>query len=410
MNILFATIAFPENMEQRNIYTDLMEELRDRGHSVHVITSSERRFGKETRLEEEKGIEVLRVQTFNLKGTKNPIEKGIGTLIIDRQFRKAIVKFWPLKTFGMVLYSTPPITLDGVVRYIKKRDRAKSYLLLKDIFPQNAVDIGLIKKGSILHKYFSTREKKLYMLSDYIGCMSQANVDYLKDKASYIPDERIEVCPNSIRPKELFLSEKNKKAIRARYNIPGDAVAFIYGGNLGKPQGIRFLEKALDANKNRGNAYFLIVGSGTEYERLRKTVDQLEAGNIALYPSLPKKDYDFLLQACDVGLIFLDPNFTIPNFPSRLLAYMEGSKPVIAATDTSTDIGKVITEGGFGFWCESGDLDTFNFHIDTLCKSRKLRQEMGLKARQYLLEHYTVSKAADIILKHFFEGESNVQG
>lgn len=409
MNILFPTIAFPESIEDRTIYTDLMEELRDRGHDIHVVATSERRFGKDTYIREERGIKVLRIKTLNLRGTKNPIEKGLGTLFVDLQFRKAINKYWPETKFDLVLYPTPPITLDGVVRYIKNRDQAKSYLLLKDIFPQNAVDIGLITKGSLLHKYFATREKKLYMLSDHIGCMSQANVDYLKDKAPYIPKERIEVCPNSIRPKEMFLSEKDKAAVRARYNIPGDAVVFVYGGNLGKPQGINFLQVILEANANRSDAFFLVVGFGTEYDGLSTSINRLQAKNIALFPRLPKNEYDNLLKTCDVGMIFLDPRFTIPNFPSRLLAYMEGRKPVIAATDKTTDIGKVITEGGFGFWCVSGDQDSFNRYLDILVGDAKLRSEMGESARRFLMGNYTVSKAADIILKHFTEGEQNVQ-
>lgn len=404
MNILFATIAFPENIEHRNIYTDLMEELRDQGHNVHVVTACERRNGKKTYLKEEKGIEMLRVQTWNLKKTQNPIEKGFATLRVGKQFRKAIEDHWRGKTFDIVLYSTPPITLDGVVRYIKGRDKARSYLLLKDIFPQNAVDIGLLKKGGLLHRYFSLREKKLYETSDHIGCMSQANVEYLRKNHPYIPENKIEVCPNSIRPKKTTYSFEEQQRIRERYHVPKDAVVFIYGGNLGKPQGIRFLEQVLEANSNHKRAFFLIVGSGTEYERLDRTIKILKAHNMALFPYMPRNEFDLLLGSSNVGMIFLDPRFTIPNFPSRLLAYMEHSLPILAATDKNTDLGKVITEGEFGFWCQNGDLDRFNSYIDRLCEDEGLRSSMGEKAHQYLLERYTVSKSAATILNHFSKG------
>ena len=59
-----------------------------------------------------------------------------------------------------------------------------------------------------------------------------------------------------------------------------------------------------------------------------------------------------LANSCDVGLIFLDKRFTIPNFPSRLLSYMQASMPVLAATDVNTDIGKVIEEGESDIGCE----------------------------------------------------------
>ena len=75
--------------------------------------------------------------------------------------------------------------------------------------------------------------------------------------------------------------------------------------------------------------------------------------NMRLMKRLPKNDFDRMIAACDVGMIFLDHQFTIPNFPSRLLAYMQAGLPVLACTDTNSDIGKVITEGYFGWWCVS---------------------------------------------------------
>lgn len=400
MRILFATIAFPESLEQRNIYTDLMEELRDRGHEVYVIASSERRRAKKTGIVEEKGIHVLRVRTLNLQKC-HLVEKGLATLLVERQYRKAIEEFWGRIRFDLVLYSTPPITLDGVVRYVKARDGAKSYLLLKDIFPQNAVDIGMMKAGGILHRYFRSREKRLYALSDYIGCMSQANVEYLEKNNPWLVKGKAEVCSNSVRPLFTTPSAEEKAAVRGKYGIPQDSVLFVYGGNLGKPQGVGFIERVLEANRERRGVFFLVVGSGTEYDRLEQAITSRGLGNARIYPNLPKADYDRLLAASDVGLIFLDSRFTIPNFPSRLLGYMEQGKPVLAATDRNTDLGKVIVGGEFGFWCESGDLQAFNECLDSLAENASLREKMGNSARRYLLDHYTVGKACDTILGHF---------
>ena len=62
---------------------------------------------------------------------------------------KALKKYFPDVRFDLVLYSRTPITLVGVVEYIKKRDHAKTFLLLKDIFPQNAVDLGMLQKDGL---------------------------------------------------------------------------------------------------------------------------------------------------------------------------------------------------------------------------------------------------------------------
>ena len=118
------------------------------------------------------------------------------------------------------------------------------------------------------------------------------------------------------------------------------------------------------------------------------------------FDSCRREEYDALLESADVGLIFLDRRFTIPNFPSRLTSYMESSLPVLAATDVNTDLKDVLQESQCGFWVESGDLKGFLDHARRLALNAKLRMQMGARGRAYLEEHYDVTKAVDIILKH----------
>src|SRR5699024_4388854 len=99
------------------------------------------------------GISILYIRTLNIKKT-NVIEKGLGTLLIEYQFLSAVKKYLKNNKFDLVLYTTPPITFSNVIEYVKRRDRAYSYLLLKDIFPQNAVDMKMLKKSSLLYRLF----------------------------------------------------------------------------------------------------------------------------------------------------------------------------------------------------------------------------------------------------------------
>lgn len=402
MNTLFLTIAYPEREGDRNIYTDLMQEFSARGDKVYVICQRERRHGKPTEFKNENGVNVLRVRTGNIKRTSNIIEKGLATLLIDWQFIAAINKYLNNVKFDLVLYSTPPITFERVVKYIKARDKCKSYLLLKDIFPQNAVDIGLMKKGGLIWRYFRAKEKRLYEVSDHIGCMSRANVEYLLRHNPDLDPAKVEECPNSIKPRPLsIVDEARRLEIRKRWGIPQDAVVFVYGGNLGLPQGIDFLLTVLDSIQNRYDIFFLIVGSGTEYGRIKAHLETGDHSNTRLISFLPKDDYDQLLDACDVGMIFLDARFTIPNFPSRLTGYMESALPVLAATDENTDIKDVLKEANCGLWVKSGDLAAFMEAVNTLAADPSLRRGMGLNGRCYLEKYFTVSRGYDIITSHF---------
>lgn len=149
---------------------------------MQVVFPRERRQGKPSESFEADGAKFLGVRTLNLTKT-NVVEKGVDQVRVESQFKQAIRKFWDDVHFDLILYSTPPITLMGTVKYLKENNpQAKSYLLLKDIFPQNAVDPGMISTAGpkgILYRFFRNKEKALYKVSDFIGCMSPANVAFV---------------------------------------------------------------------------------------------------------------------------------------------------------------------------------------------------------------------------------------
>ncbi|WP_336866201.1 glycosyltransferase family 4 protein [Peribacillus frigoritolerans] len=401
MNVLFLTLLDFTSIDESGIYTDLMREFVKKNHNVFIISPTEKRKQKTTSLIDKGNYKILKLQIGNIQKT-NMIEKGISTLTLESNFLRGIKNYFSEVKFDLVIYSTPPITLQKAVEYVKMRDDAKAYLLLKDIFPQNAVDLGMIKKKGIigvLYSYFRYKEKKLYEISDYIGCMSQANVDFLLKCNPEISTNIVEVCPNSIEPLRIKKDEKEIREIKNRYNIPLDKTVFIYGGNLGKPQGIDFLIDCLKANKANEKVHFVIAGSGTEFQKLKTFFNYEQPDNAQMFEQLPKGDYEILANSCDVGLIFLDKRFTIPNFPSRLLSYMQASMPVLAATDVNTDIGEVVEQGEFGFWCESSNVEQFNKRVQQLCDN-KLRIQMGVNARRYLEDNYTAKHSYEIIMNH----------
>lgn len=405
MKILFLTLARIDIDSQRGIFTDLIHKFSNEGHEVYIITPLERRYEGKTSQSRYGNIVVLRIKTLNMQKT-SIFEKGLSTLLLDKQFFFSIKKRFSDIKFDLVLYSTPPITFTRIVKYIKEQKGARSYLLLKDIFPQNAVDLGMIRRGGMIHRYFRKQEKALYFISDYIGCMSPENVNYIQNHNPQVPQDIIEVNPNSIKPDTKRLTIEQRSEIRKKYQIPVEAIVLIYGGNLGKPQGIQFLLKVLSSLQMYPKLFFVIAGSGTEYPVIKSWFQDRHPKNGLLLSKVPRLDYDLLLQSSDVGMIFLDHRFTIPNFPSRLLSYLEYSLPVICATDRSTDLGNIIEENQFGYWSESDDLETTMANIRRLEESQSLRRNMGKNGYDYLIANHTVSKSYETIIKHFYSDDS----
>lgn len=406
MNILFMSLANYQTIYFHGLYSDLLCQFTSHGEKVYVLSPFEQKFAEQERIIKEKGATIVKFKIWNMQKT-NIIEKGISMLTIDRIFIRAIKKFFYDVKFDLILYPTPPITLLRAVEYVKKRDKAKTYLLLKDIFPQNAVDIGILSttglKG-VLYKYFRKQEKKLYLVSDAIGCMSQANVEYVIKHNPEVDLKRIEICPNAIDPIDISCTQEERIELRTKYGIPLNKTVFVYGGNLGKPQGISFIIECLRKCQSIENAYFLIVGNGTEYGKLEKYIYEEKPKNVMLMKYLPKEEYDRMIGSCDVGLIFLDHRFTIPNFPSRLLSYMSAKLPILACTDPNTDVGKVIVNGGFGWWCESDNAEHFRNNILIILRLEITKYlNMVANSFNYLNEYYTSVNAYKIIMSKLEE-------
>ncbi|MBN7774067.1 glycosyltransferase family 4 protein [Clostridium aminobutyricum] len=398
MNILFLMIISPQIEANPNLYTELMEEFRDEGHEVYVAAIDEKKNGRQTRISMEKGIRILHIRTGNLFNV-NPIEKGLTTLSLGGLFRKGLREYYSQVKFDLVMMPTPPITFAPAMDYIKKRDGAKAYLILRDIFPQNAKDLNLMN-NELLFQFFRTKEKAMYKVSDFIGCMSQGNIDYVLRHNPEVDKSKLELLPNWSK----FSPEEDKTDLKidykAKYGIEGKFVC-IFGGNIGWPQELEFLLELVMAVKERKEIVFLIVGKGIMKPKIEKIIQTENLTNVYLRDYLPKEDYDGLVAQCDVGLINLDRRFTIPNIPSKTTGYFKAGIPILASIDANTDYGKILDEAKAGLWSVTGDLETYKKNLLYFMEHPEETKQMGRNGKNYLKEYLSVTKAYNTIMRHF---------
>ncbi|WML55187.1 glycosyltransferase family 4 protein [Neobacillus sp. PS3-12] len=397
MNVLYIATSFPEPDRGGTIYTDLAEALHEAGHRITVAVSEQARNKKNTEIKKERGFDVLRIVTGNYYDV-GFIEKGITTLKIPILMKKGIKEYLGNRKFDFVLFESPPVTNAGLVVWAKNQFNCPSYLMLKDIFPQNAVDLGIIKENSILHRYFAAKEKRLLQTADFIGCMSLANKKYVLEHNVWINPEKVEIFPNTKKlTNKINLDEF---PMREKYGIPEKSCVFLFGGNMGKPQYIDFLCEVVKGCKNEEDMFFLFIGRGTDRYKLEQAIKEYGINNALLIENLPRNEYEQITSECDVGLILLDPRFTMPNYPSRILSYMEYAKPVLAATDKVTDIKGLIEEANCGEWVWSGDIKSFIDKAKEMGKSERL-SVMGANGRRYLEDNFKLKHSVKILEKHF---------
>lgn len=385
MNILYLS-AVPFKIDKNpSIYTDLIQELTNFGDKITVVSIDNSLKPFQIKKVTQKNIDLICIGSFKLYNV-SIFRKGLAILSLPFFMKKGLKKL-DISKFDLILYETPPITWAGIVSQLKKKNNTKSFLMLKDIFPQNAVDIGLIKKESFIFKYFKKKEKLLYEVSDCIGCMSKGNMDYVLKNNFEILKEKVCYFPNT-----------KKDTGSGKINFNKEKLQFIYGGNMGLPQGVLSIVSAISYFKNDEDIEFIFVGKGTEWNKISEYFRDQK--NVKVLESLPREEYESLLSSCDAGFIFLDSRFTIPNYPSRTLAYLEKGIPIIAATDKNTDIKDLIVNNKVGLWSCSDDINSLIENIKVMKENKEKRRVFSKNARELFLKEFQVEKSVNLLHKY----------
>ena len=240
------------------------------------------------------------------------------------------------------------------------------------------------------------------MLSIYdrILCMSEGNIEYIKENYLYLRQNIIKLLRNwaVIKPKIIV----DKKSIREKYGYEEKEFIAIFGGNMGKPQkleNILFLAEKVLENKD---IKFLFIGSGTEKDRLEKYSESKGLRNVKFINQIPRVDYEKLTAACDIGIVSLDERFTVPNFPSKTTDYFKLSLPILASLDGCAvkDYGNFLqNEVKGGLYSQAGNTQELYEKFMLLYENKELRKKLGDNGRKFYEENLGVDKAYKLIMK-----------
>ncbi|EFH5778996.1 glycosyltransferase [Escherichia coli] len=350
------------------------------GHRVTVITPY---YGRGNRLKKNH-LDGVEVWYF-----KNPRIKDVGK--IKRAFAETVlslnawiaIKHEPeIKNFDAVIYYSPSIFFGPLVRKIKEKSKCYAYQILRDMFPQWSVDAGLIRAGSLIEKYFRFFEKINYSQADYIGLMSQKNVELFNSKYNFCATG---VLHNWARFECISYEPKYKKCLGLN-----DKVIFLYGGNIGHAQDMGNLLRLVRNMLPYDKAHFLFVGQGDEVELVNSLVKQWKLENLTYLPPLTQSEFKVLLSEVDVGLFSLAKNHTAHNFPGKILGYMVNSIPILGSVNDGNDLMPLINDANAGMVYVNGDDEHLFQAALTLLNDKSIRNNMGKCALALLRKEFDV--------------------
>lgn len=288
------------------------------------------------------GIEIYRVSCFATKDVgylRRTLSEFLMPYIMKRKLRKS--DLFNIKVEGLVWYS-PSIFFGPLVKALKKKHRCKTYLILRDIFPEWAADLGIMKRG-LAYRFFKIVERYQYSIADKIGVQTPANLGYFKKNLKYQENE-IEVLHNWLTPMPLdYCSIKIENTPLAGRKI------FVYAGNMGKAQDmLPFFEVMVSLDKSRDDIGFLFVGRGSEVEVFRKKIDKHNLENVLIYDEINNSEIAGLYDQCNYGMVFLDLRHTTHNIPGKFISYMHFRLPTLACVNKGNDLYDLINSRSLG--------------------------------------------------------------
>ena len=380
-------------MSSAILIDDLAVEFHRLGHEPVVVAPDENIL-QDYQVSCEKGIKVLRVRTGKIKSATKFI-RAFNEIRLSRVIWKKGKQFFDENPCDLIIYYSPSIFFSSLVKRLKKKFSCPSYLILGDIFPQWAVETGVLRKG-LIYRYFKYKERQNYEAADIIRVQSPANLLYFKENG-LDKKHHLEVLYNWASVTEEHVPPTT---YRIRLGLQNKTV-FFYGGNIGVAQDVDNIIRLADNLRNEPTAYFLVVGGGSEVNRLKAIIELKGLTNIAIHDPVNHQEYLSMLSEFDVGLISLDRRLRSQNFPGKMMSYMYHAKPILASINPGNDLKEMLENKKAGLVCINGEDEIFESHARRLLSDENLRRQLGINARALLDDLFSVSKAARQILGHF---------
>lgn len=374
---------------------ELASEFIKQGHTVIIIAP-----GKPNQAERLNKFFIDNITYWKFKSGKlrgqGKIKRAINETLLSFNAWLAIRREIENEPFDGVIYYSPSTFFGPLVKKIKAKNSCKSYLILRDMFPQWAVDEGLIRKGSLIEKYFRYFENINYNASDYIGLMSPKNLTLFTDK--YQDKFKTHVLYNWADINASF-SRNDNIDLRKTYGLQGKVI-FFYGGNIGHAQDMGNLLRLAYSMKEDINAHFLFLGQGDEVTLVKETIESQNLTNTTLLPSVSQAKYKEILSQVDIGLFSLSASHKTHNFPGKLLGYMVESLPILGSINEGNDLSEVITDVNAGYIFVNGQDAEFCNAAKALVADKNLRKQIGDNANRLLASQFSVKSAVKTILSH----------
>lgn len=369
---------------------DLSLEFVAHGHEPTVFVASPEQ-AQPAQVEMWQGVRVVRLKTPRTKDV-GYARRTLGEFLMPYAMLRNL-KACGLDTErwdGVVWYS-PTIFLGPIASALKQRSGCRGYLIVRDIFPEWTVDMGLMGRG-LPYRFFKFIERGQYAAADVIGAQTPANLPYFRPWEQERAGRRVDLLHNWLAP---------ARDVGCSIQVSNSPVAgrkvFVYAGNMGIAQGMGVLLDLAAALHPRRDIGFLFVGRGSDAQRLRQDAVNRGLDNVCFYDEIDPSEIAGLYAQCHIGLVALDPRHKTHNIPGKFLSYMQSGLPVLASINPGNDLAELIAAERVGLACTETSVATLQSLAVELVDG--LDKGYGTRCRQLAAKLFSPATAVQQIVQ-----------
>jgi glycosyltransferase involved in cell wall biosynthesis len=393
--LILVDCYYPSPRSSAKLVHDLGVELHRRGNQVFVLTPSEL-VSPSFAISIEDNLVIGRAKAGKLKSAYRVV-RALQEMQLSRNLWRRAKDFLCENRCDLILFYSPSIFFGPLITKLKSLWGCPAYLILRDIFPEWAVDAGILRMG-LVYRFFRKMEILQYQTADLIAVQSPSNLEYF-GRAFPGKQFQLKVLYNWTAVHEPDLPRTDWRAVTGLEN----KFVFVYGGNIGVAQDMDNLLRLATGLARRDDIHFLLLGSGSEVTRLKNNITAQGLRNIHVLPAVSQNEYLSMISECDAGLITLDARLKTHNIPGKLLSYLYWGLPVLASVNPGNDLFDLLNTNRAGFCFVNGDHENLVTAAQQLADNPDLRSEMGRNGRRLLEQTFSVPVAADQIMAHLHE-------
>lgn len=350
---------------------DLAREFIRQGHELTVMLPSPD-LDRPWRIEDFDGARILRLKAPRTKDiglVRRTLAEFAMPFAMSRNLRRSPLAH---ETWDGVAWYAPSIFHGPLASRLKRASGCRGYLIVRDIFPEWAVDMGLMGRG-LPYRFFDAVARYQYSVADVIGVQTPGNRRYFETWEQK-PGRRLEVLQNWLdTPADAPCTIQVAETPLAGRKI------LVYAGNMGVAQGLDIILDLAERLATRRDVGFLLIGRGSDAERLKSTAAARQLDNVLFRDEIHPDEIPALYAQCSAGIVALDHRHRSHNIPGKFLTYMQSGLPVVANVNAGNDLAEIIRTEEVGVVCESNQID--ELEALTLDLLKRLDQDQGLPNR-----------------------------